>query len=118
MTFVAIALGGGIGACLRWVTVQLVPQAPSGFPRAITAVNVVGSFLLGLVIGAGWTTLGPVEADAATIGVLGGFTTFSTWMVDIERTSTPRDSLVVVFVPTILGLIGAASGLLVGGLLG
>ena len=118
MTLLAIAVGGGVGACLRWAVVRLVPVPATGFPLAITGVNVVGSFLLGLVVGAAWTSFGPIEVDAATVGVLGGFTTFSTWVVDIERARAAREAVWLVAMPTALGLGAAFLGLLIGGHLG
>lgn len=112
--FVLIAIGGGIGAGLRWLVVYLIPQPESGFPVAITAVNVVGSFILGLVVGAGVESVGSIDIDAGTIGVLGGFTTFSTWMVDIDGADDRRDSASIALVPLALGFMAAMFGVLAG----
>jgi CrcB protein len=53
-----------------------------GFPAGILVVNLTGSFALGLVVGLG------AHGDAlrlAGIGLLGGYTTYSAWMVDSDR---------------------------------
>lgn len=112
MTVVFVALGGAIGAVARWFADTGLPR-PGGFPLGITVVNVTGSLLLGLVIGievaegARWLT--PV-----TVGALGGFTTFSTWMVDIDRSSSIPRAVMVALVPLVIGLGAAAVGILAG----
>ena len=108
-----IAIGGGIGAGLRWLLVLLIPSPRSGFPVAITVVNVAGSFILGLVVGADIGATAPVDIDAGTIGVLGGFTTFSTWLVDVDRAG-PDQSTAIAAVPLALGFMAAMFGLLLG----
>ena len=85
--FLLACLGGGIGACLRFVGDGLVMQrAKPGFPAGIFLVNALGSFLLGLVVGS--FEAGLVDGTWLFVlggGVLGGFTTFSTAMVDTVR---------------------------------
>lgn len=116
MIVVAVALGGAFGTGLRWLADVGLPR-PSGFPLGITLVNVLGSFLLGVVAG-----LEVVEGSAwvtpFTAGVLGGFTTYSTWMVDIDRASTAMRSIVVMAVPLGAGLVAAAVGVLTGSSIG
>ena len=107
-----LAVGGGLGAAARWLIDRAVPTPPGGFPLGITIVNVAGSFMLGIVVGAGWVSLGAVNQDVVGIGLLGGFTTFSTWMVDIDR-ATPAAALVTV-IPLVFGVLAAACGVAVG----
>jgi len=80
-----IALGGAFGAMLRfgiahWVHTQL----PHRFPTGVLLVNVLGSFLIGLL--ATWLfdrmQLGPQWRALILIGFLGSFTTFSTFSFD------------------------------------
>lgn len=90
-TISLVALGGAIGAALRYLTGALMLRltGPQDFPLAIITVNVVGSFLMGvfIVLAAqkGLTHLGPFVMT----GLLGGFTTFSAFSMEtvslIER---------------------------------
>lgn len=106
-----IALGGGFGAVARWAVASWFPKTEHGFPVGITIVNMVGSFLLGLVVGFVATNNAGIATEPLTIGFLGGFTTFSTWMVDIDEAPDRRMRWTVALVPTLLGLFAAAAGL-------
>lgn len=81
----AIAAGGATGAVLRflmsgWVYTWL----GRGFPYGTLVVNVVGSLLMGLlsVLLIERLSLGPEWRAAILIGLLGGFTTFSTFSIE------------------------------------
>ena len=86
-----VALGGAIGSVLRyqagrWITWTLGPQAVTMFPWATLAVNAVGSVLMGLL--AGWLArFGPGNGEELRlllgVGVLGGFTTFSAFSLEM-----------------------------------
>jgi CrcB protein len=82
---VAVAVGGGLGAAARYVSIALLDTVQTNeFPLGTLAVNVVGCFLIGLL---GTTILGEhaVRTEvrlAIVVGVLGGFTTFSTFGMD------------------------------------
>ncbi|WP_223424061.1 fluoride efflux transporter CrcB [Tateyamaria pelophila] len=90
-TLSLVALGGAIGASLRWLTGVAILRAlgPTDFPLAIITVNVIGSFLMGFFVVAaahrGLTHLSPFVMT----GLLGGFTTFSAFSLEtmtmIER---------------------------------
>jgi CrcB protein len=114
MTTLMIALGGGLGALARWGIASVAPKTRRGFPTGITIVNVVGSFLLGLLVGFVAVNDLSVATEPLTVGLLGGFTTFSTWMIDIDEAPRRRMSLVVFAVPLALGLAAAAAGLAIG----
>lgn len=85
-TVLWVAAGGSIGASLRFLIGEWARQLPtlSGFPWATLGINVVGSLLLGLLAG------GAVLSESASpqlramlmIGVLGGFTTFSSFSLE------------------------------------
>jgi fluoride exporter len=84
---VAVLLGigvlGGVGAIARLLVDGAVAQrAGSAFPWGTFAVNVSGSFALGLVAGAALTG---DDYRLAGTGLLGAFTTFSTWMLESHR---------------------------------
>lgn len=105
----AIAFGGAIGACARYATALLWPTASGAFPWTTFWVNVSGCAVIGVLmvvitdIGAGHRLVRPFFGT----GVLGGFTTFSTYTVDIERlTDTGRATT------GLLDLVGTALGAL------
>ncbi|MFF2326598.1 MULTISPECIES: fluoride efflux transporter CrcB [unclassified Streptomyces] len=82
-----VALGGAIGASARYGAALIWPTAPGDFPWMTLIVNVVGCAVIGVfmvVISEVWTAHRLVRPFFGT-GVLGGFTTFSTYTVDIER---------------------------------
>ncbi|MDX2938210.1 fluoride efflux transporter CrcB [Streptomyces ipomoeae] len=82
-----VALGGGIGAAARYGASLLWPAQSGGFPWTTFWVNVVGCFVIGVfmvVITDIWAAHRLVRPFFGT-GVLGGFTTFSTYAVDIRR---------------------------------
>ncbi|MPY60130.1 fluoride efflux transporter CrcB [Streptomyces spongiae] len=82
-----VALGGGIGAAARYGASLLWPTQTGGFPWTTFWVNVVGCAVIGVfmvVITDVWAAHRLVRPFFGT-GVLGGFTTFSTYAVDIER---------------------------------
>ncbi|MEV0577445.1 fluoride efflux transporter CrcB [Streptomyces sp. NBC_01463] len=82
-----VALGGATGACARYGASLLWPTATGGFPWTTLVVNVVGCAVIGVfmvVISEAWSAHRLVRPFFGT-GVLGGFTTFSTYAVDIER---------------------------------
>ena len=109
-----LSLGGGLGAVARWGIDRSVPRPSGGFPVGITVVNVLGSFALGVLVGWEGDALGVVDSDVVGIGVLGGFTTFSTWMVDIDLAPTAESAARIVGVPLVSGVAAAAIGVLVG----
>ena len=111
---VVLAVGGGLGAALRYTFVLLVPEPRSGFPVAITVVNVAGSLVLGFLVGAGFDGPGWIDVDVVGIGMLGGFTTFSTWMVDAHAQDSTKAGALVVFLPLILGMAAAFVGIAMG----
>lgn len=76
-----VALGGAIGAVLRFYVSETI--ASETFPWATLSVNLVGSFLLGIVMAATVSNvLGEAQAMLLGIGVLGAFTTMSTFSVE------------------------------------
>ncbi|WP_405686483.1 fluoride efflux transporter CrcB [Streptomyces sp. NBC_00057] len=82
-----VALGGALGACARYGATLIWPTAPGGFPWTTLIVNVVGCAVIGVfmvVISEVWAAHRLVRPFFGT-GLLGGFTTFSTYAVDIER---------------------------------
>ncbi|MEV3855573.1 fluoride efflux transporter CrcB [Streptomyces sp. NPDC050095] len=82
-----VALGGALGACARYGASLLWPTAPGAFPWTTLVVNAVGCAVIGVfmvVITRVWSVHRLVRPFFGT-GVLGGFTTFSTYAVDIRQ---------------------------------
>ncbi|MEV0749646.1 fluoride efflux transporter CrcB [Streptomyces sp. NBC_01220] len=109
-----VALGGAAGASARYGAALLWPTATGGFPWTTLVVNVVGCAVIGVfmvVISEAWTPHRLVRPFFGT-GVLGGFTTFSTYAVDIERlvdSGRARTGLVYLAV-TLLAALAAVCG--------
>jgi CrcB protein len=83
VTWIGVALLGGVGAVARFAVDSAVSRRAGGaFPYGTLAVNLSGAFLLGLLAGA------DVAGDAlllAGTAALGSYTTFSTWMLESHR---------------------------------
>jgi fluoride exporter len=83
LVWTGVAVLGGLGALLRFALDGLVAErAGSEFPWGTFAVNVSGSFVLGLLVGAALHGDGLLLAGTA---VLGSYTTFSTWILEAHR---------------------------------
>ncbi|MYS47045.1 CrcB protein [Streptomyces sp. SID5998] len=83
----AVAVGGAAGACARYGAALLWPTATGAFPWSTFWVNVTGCGVIGVfmvIITDVWAAHRLVRPFFGT-GVLGGFTTFSTYAVDIQR---------------------------------
>ena len=77
---VLISLGGAVGTAARYLlSVWLLRTLGPAFPYGTLAVNVIGSFLLGVIMQAGLdtTVLSPTARVVLGTGVMGGFTTYS-----------------------------------------
>jgi fluoride exporter len=94
-----VALGGALGATARYALTLWWPTQPGGFPWATLWTNVTGCAVIGVfmvIITDVWAAHRLVRPFFGT-GVLGGFTTFSTYAVDIQRLvdhGHPRTGLV------------------------
>jgi fluoride exporter len=83
--YLYVFIGGGLGSAARyWLSGLVQRTANSLFPYGTLSVNIIGCFLIGLLM----TTfedrflLNPTLRVFLTIGILGGFTTFSTFSYD------------------------------------
>jgi CrcB protein len=80
----AVAVGGMVGSTGRYLLSRAIPHDAGDFPTATFVTNVLGSFVLGVVV----MTLTRRDAPSArllaflTTGILGSFTTFSTFAVE------------------------------------
>jgi fluoride exporter len=112
-TVAVISLGGVLGALARFGLGVAFPAAPHHIPWSTFAINVVGCLLLGFIAP---LTAGLIRPFVGT-GVLGGFTTFSTYILEIHRLVRAEQ------IPAAVGYLGVTliSALLaayVGGMIG
>jgi CrcB protein len=87
------------------------PADPAPFPWATWTVNVIGSLLLGLIVGLGWQGL---PRDLAATGFCGALTTYSTLSFELLRhveENLPRRALTYATATLVAGLAAAAVGL-------
>jgi len=115
--WIGVGVLGGCGALARFgLTLLVADRLHPHLPLGTLAVNVSGSFLLGLIAGAS------LSGDARLIlgaGGIGAYTTFSTWMLEtqrVEEAGMRRLALVNIALSIALGLGAAALGRALGGL--
>ncbi len=114
--FAAVAAGGAIGAMLRYaVAIVMVERLGPGFPWHTALINVAGSFCIGVIAAyaQSGTGLSPYVGAFLTIGVLGGFTTFSTFSFDTVTLLSESPALAVAYCAgsVVLGVLAAIAGL-------
>lgn len=117
--FVALVAGGGLGAGARYLMDGAVMKGrKDAFPLGILVVNIVGSFVLGLLTGLG-AAVAPAWMAILGVGVLGGFTTFSAVAVETVLLAQRgrRDWAWANLLGTaIFAIVAAALGIMLGGL--
>lgn len=110
---VAVAAGGAAGAVLRYlVGMQVGRWLGTGFPWATLTVNIAGCFVMGLLVeimALHWSP-GPALRAFLTVGLLGGFTTFSAFSLDVALLAERGDGAGT------LGYVAASVLLSIGGL--
>jgi CrcB protein len=112
-----IALGGAIGSLLRYQAGVIWPTAPGTFPITTLVINVFGCLVIGLflvVITEVWDAHRLVRPFFGT-GVLGGFTTFSTYCLDVlnlVRIGQPERAALYLFLTVIGAMLAVAIGML------
>jgi CrcB protein len=118
VTWLGVALLGAVGALARFHLDGIVQRrTASGFPAGTLAVNVAGTFLLGLLTG---LSVASGTMLVVGTGLLGSFTTFSTWMLETERLAeegASRAALANLAVSLAAGLAAGAAGWAIGAVL-
>ncbi|MET8339933.1 fluoride efflux transporter CrcB [Streptosporangium canum] len=110
-----VAAGGAIGAGARYGAALLWPTAAGSFPWTTLGVNVSGCLVIGILLVAlteVWTAPAWVRPFFAT-GVLGGYTTFSTYCLEIERlvaAGRPEAALGYLAATLLMALVAVTAG--------
>jgi CrcB protein len=116
LLWIAVAGLGALGAVARLLVEDVVSsRLPLTFPVGTLAVNLSGTFVLGLLTGVALTGNAMVLAGAATIG---SYTTFSTWMLEthsLAEDGRQAAALANVLVSVALGLGAVVLGRMLGG---
>jgi CrcB protein len=115
-----VFLGGGIGSVCRYAMAgALQRNAPGPFPVGTFSVNLLGCFAIGLVgaLGLERAALSPEARTFLIVGVLGGFTTFSSFAWETLGLLSVKDVLRATLYAggsVFLGLLGALLGRSIG----
>lgn len=98
-TLVLIAVGGALGACARHGLTLLWPHGADGFPWTTLWINISGCALMGvlMVFLAEAATPHPFLRPFLGTGVLGGYTTFATFVVDAQSLATRGHTAIALF---------------------
>ncbi|WP_417885699.1 fluoride efflux transporter CrcB [Zunongwangia sp.] len=111
-----VFLGGGLGSIFRYLISKFLNSTDLNIPWGTFAVNIIGSFLIGLFIGSAikHNNLGTPLYILLATGFCGGFTTFSTFSFENQALFKSGDFLnfiIYAFGSLFLGIIAAAIGL-------
>lgn len=118
---VAVGVGGAVGVATRYLLTTIIAPT-TGQPVVTLGINLLGSFLLGLLLEA-LVRCGPDAGRRRLIrlmigtGGLGGFTTYSTLAVDVQGFLRAGQPLIMVgfgLGSVLLGVVAAAAGIVVG----
>jgi CrcB protein len=113
---VAVATGGAVGALARWAMAEALPHDSGNVPWATLLTNVVGCFLIGVLMVVVVERLPhrPLVRPLLGTGLLGGFTTFSTYALDTRTlVASDRPALAAAYLlgSLVLGLLAVVAGL-------
>jgi CrcB protein len=117
LVWVAVGALGGAGTIARFIVDAAIATRGGLFPSGTLVVNVSGAAVLGVLTGVG------LEGDAlltAGTGLLGGYTTFSTWMLESHRLGEDGErglSALNVALSLATGIAAVAAGRAIGDLL-
>lgn len=119
-SYLLVGAGGAIGAMLRFGYSSIMGRLwPSDFPHGTLVINIAGSLLMGLLVGVLARTLPEGQENIrlfAAVGILGGFTTFSTFSLD-ALTLIQRGQFAMALVYILLSVLFSIAGVYVGLLL-
>jgi CrcB protein len=95
MTWLAVACGGALGSMARhFINLEMAHRLERPVPYATAAVNLIGALVIGVLAGLvarERLPLSPAMRTFVFVGILGGFTTFSSFMLDTLTLATGGD---------------------------
>jgi CrcB protein len=117
--FLAVLVAGFAGAVARQEAFSAIQErVRTKFPVGILVVNLSGAFVLGLLFGLGVATAWPHWlAVGAQTGLIGAYTTYSTWAVDsltLARAGTPWQAVLNLVGSLVAGVLLAWAGATLG----
>ena len=115
----SVAIGGALGAVLRYSSGQLLSETLNSMGITTFLVNTMGSLGLGLFFGyvESRTNIPKTITAGMAVGLFGGFTTFSTYMLDIVLQAEAEKiawAIILVSATIVIGLLAILLGLSVG----
>lgn len=114
MMILYIAAGGALGSVARYGVSEMVTRLAgnSQFPYGILSVNLLGGFFIGLLTGllAHHISLSPEARAFLVVGVLGGFTTFSAFSLDIVLLMQQNFAALFYIMGSVVGAVFALVG--------
>lgn len=117
MNYLLVGIGGAVGAMARYGVGRLLPASASGWPTATFVVNLSGGLLMGLLSALLLRAGGEQARLLLGVGVLGGFTTFSAFSLELmallER-GQPLMAFGYAAASVLLALAAVAAGLSLG----
>jgi CrcB protein len=115
MAYLLAALGGALGALARWGVATALPSSPGSWPWATLLVNLTGCLVIGVLL-----AVIPARFPTAhwprpllAVGVCGGYTTYSTFAVDVVRLSD-AGAWAVAAAYVLVSVVGGAACVLAG----
>lgn len=119
INFLVVAFGGAIGSCLRYGVSLCYSGTHSILAIPTITVNIIGSFVIGLLFMYATTfAMSPVLRLFLFVGLLGGFTTFSSFSIEtvnMLRSGYYLAATSYVLASNILGVLAALAGIALGG---
>jgi CrcB protein len=119
VSYLLAALGGALGALARWAVATALPHAPGAWPWATLVVNLTGCLAIGALLAILLARFpdSPWLRPFLAVGILGGYTTYSTFAVDVVQLTRSGHGLLAlayVLVSVVGGVLAVVLGLLAG----
>ena len=114
-----VFIGGGIGTVFRYLLSKLIPYSGNGFPWSTFSTNLIGCFIIGILSSYFLKTVSNDQSDMVlfcTIGLCGGFTTFSTYAyenLNLIKLEDHLNFLIYTLISVILGIIMVYLGMII-----